>query len=89
MRHIARWLATMAAIAGPVIFISLVVSPRLAETMSIWGDNVVPVQAHVTSCTPHRDGRHRRTQIVCRFAYAYAGTNYVAQSQDGAATTRF
>jgi hypothetical protein len=80
MRHIARRLATMAAIAGPVIFISLVVSPRLAETMSIWSDNVVPVQAHVASCTPHRDGRHRRTQIVCRFAYAYAGTNYVAQS---------
>jgi hypothetical protein len=80
MRRIARWLLTMMAVAGPVIFICLVMSPRLEDKASSWVNNAVPVQARVTSCTPHRDGRRWQTEIICQFAYAYEGQNYVAES---------
>lgn len=80
MRRILRWLLTMLAIAGPVVFVCLMVSPKLVETLSIAMDNLVPVDAQVTSCTPHRNGRRAQTEIVCRFDYVHEGKQYTAES---------
>jgi hypothetical protein len=80
MKRIANWLLTMLAIAGPVVFLSLVLSPRLAETMSVATEDLVPVDAQVTSCIPQRNGRRARTEIVCRFDYAYEGTQHNTES---------
>lgn len=80
MRRIANWLLTMLAVAGPVVFVCLMVSPKLVETLSVAMDNLVPVDAQVTACTPHRNGRRAKTEIVCRFDYVYEGKPYTAES---------
>jgi hypothetical protein len=80
MRSVGRWLSTILAAAGPIVFICLIVSPRIAETVSMWVEDAVLVQARVTSCTPHRDGRRHQSEILCSFAYAYGGGTYVGRS---------
>lgn len=79
MKRITRWLLTMLAIAGPVVFVCLMVSPKLVETLSVATENLVPVDAQVTSCTPWRDGRRAQTEIVCRFNYFLGGTQHTAE----------
>ncbi|QEI07515.1 DUF3592 domain-containing protein [Pigmentiphaga aceris] len=80
MRRVVRWLVTMLAIAGPVVFLCLMLSPRLMETMSIATDNLVPVEAQLTSCTPHRNGQRAQSEIICRFTFTYEGTQRSAES---------
>ena len=80
MKRITNWLLTMLAIAGPVVFLCMMVSPRFVETLSVAMDNLVPVDARVTSCTPHRNGHRAQTEIVCRFDYVHEGKPYTAES---------
>lgn len=80
MRRITVSLLTMLALAGPVFFLCLVLSPRLADSMSVATEDRVPVDAQVRSCTPRRDGRHAQSAIVCRVDYVYDGTPFTADA---------
>jgi hypothetical protein len=80
MRRAAGWFVTMIAIAGPVTFLCLILSPRLAET-PFWSSDRVTVRAQVTSCKPERDGLHKQSEIVCRFIYALGGRRYIGESK--------
>ncbi len=80
MRRVARWFLTMVAIAGPALVVCLVLSPRFGESLFGWADDALRVQARVSSCAPHRDGIHHRTEVVCRFTYDFDGESHVADS---------
>jgi hypothetical protein len=80
MKRITNWLLTTLAIAGPVVFVCLMVSPRLVETLSVAMEDLVPVDAQVMSCAPQRNGHRAQTEIVCRFNYVYEGTQHIAES---------
>lgn len=70
----------MLAMAGPVVAVGLVLSPRLGQAISSWMADARPVPARVMSCAPQRDGVHGETKVICRFTYRHQGKSHVAES---------
>ncbi|WP_442681226.1 DUF3592 domain-containing protein [Sphingomonas sp. ASY06-1R] len=65
--------------AGPVVFLCLILSPKFAESVPFGTDDAVTVPASIASCTPRRNGTRKRSEVVCRFIYAVGGKRYAAE----------
>lgn len=68
------------AIAGPLLFLALILSPRVGEAITGWIESHEPVSVRILDCWPYRDGERARSAIACRFAYVHGGERHVAQS---------
>lgn len=79
MRFLPFTLGALAT-AGPLLFIALILSPRVAETITGWIESPEQVSVRIQGCWPYRDGEKARSAIACRFTYVHNGQGYVAQS---------
>lgn len=79
MRRLLNGFLVMLAIAGPVLFLCLILSPRFAESIPFGRGDAVTVPAHIASCTFRRNGARRQSELVCQFVYAVGGKRYTEE----------
>ncbi len=63
----------MLAIAGPLLFLALLISPRLIDELSRRFEDNVAVRARIIACESRRLGTAHENAILCRFRYTFGG----------------